>query len=135
MLSNLFNNVRVLEKALDASHLRNEIISHNIANVDTPGFKRYSVLFEEMLNDQVETRVSGIRTNDVHIPVGKDRTESIQPQVIKDNSKLSTRIDGNNVDIEKEMAELAKNNIKYQMLIQNINTSFRRLKNVINEGR
>jgi len=135
MISNLLNITSILEKALDASSLRNNVISNNIANVDTPGFKRDTVLFEEILNHHMESRISGIRNNEAHIAVGKDRRNSIQPVVIKDNSHLSTRIDGNNVDIEKEMAELAKNNIKYQVLIQNINSSFRRLKNVINEGR
>ncbi|HHW30443.1 MAG TPA: flagellar basal body rod protein FlgB [Clostridiaceae bacterium] len=135
MIRGLFNNTRIIEKALDASFLRNEIISHNIANVDTPGYKRYSVQFEEILNGNMEARISGLRTNDVHIPIGKDRKEDIQPKVIRDNRESSMRIDGNNVDIEKEMAEMAKNSIKYQIMIQNINSSFRRLKNVINEGR
>jgi len=135
VINKLFNNTRLLEKALDASLLRNEIIAQNIANIDTPGYKRYSVKFEEILNNKMETRISGLRTDEAHIPIGKDRVESIQPQIIRDTSNSSTRIDGNNVDIEKEMAESAKNNIKYQMMIQSINTSFRRLKNVINEGR
>ena len=46
--SGAFNYVNVLDKALDASWTRNSVIANNIANVDTPGFKRQDVKFEEI---------------------------------------------------------------------------------------
>ena len=48
---------------------------------------------------------------------------------------MSTRLDGNNVDIEYEMAEMAKNSIRYDTLIQSLNNRLRRLQSVISEGR
>lgn len=135
MINGIFNNMSITEKALDASLIRNEVISNNIANVDTPGFKRSSVLFEEILSSSIKKELHGFRLNNKHLPIGRDRENRMEPKVIKDNNKLSMRIDENNVDVENEMAALAKNNIKYQLLIQNLNSGFRRIKTVINEGR
>jgi flagellar basal-body rod protein FlgB len=135
MINGIFNNMSITEKTLDASLIRNEVISNNIANVDTPGFKRSSVLFEEVLSNSMNNKLHGFRINNKHLPIGRDRENRVEPKVIKDNNKLSMRIDGNNVDVENEMAALAKNNIKYQLLVQNLNSGFKRLKTVINEGR
>jgi flagellar basal-body rod protein FlgB len=135
MINRLFSHTRVLEKALDATWLRNEIISHNIANVDTPGYKKYQVNFEEQLKSAMETgTIKGKKTNPKHLNIGANSIYEVQPNITR-TGYTKMRMDENNVDIDTEMANLAKNNIMYNALIQKISGEFRRIKNVINEGR
>lgn len=136
MLNRIFNRSWILEKSLDAAWLRNEAIAQNIANVDTPGYKRKTVAFEEYLNEAMDnSRIKGFRTDSRHFPIGRKDIGDVRMKVKEDNQTLSYRIDGNNVDIENEMASMAKNTIQYNTLIQSLNDEFKRLKNVINEGR
>lgn len=136
MFSKLTSNYRVLEKALDAAWLRNEAISQNIANVDTPNYKKKKVAFEEYLNDAMDGKgFKGFTTDRRHIQIGGDSIDSVDIKVTQDNKDTSYRLDGNNVDIESEMASQAKNDIKYNTLIQSLNTGYKRIKSVISEGR
>ena len=136
MFDKLTSNYRVLEKALDAAWLRNEAISQNIANVDTPNYKKKTVAFEEYLNDAMDGKgFKGFTTDRRHIQIGGDSIDSVDIKVTKDNKDTSYRLDGNNVDIESEMASQAKNDIKYNTLIQSLNTGYKRIKSVISEGR
>lgn len=123
MLNRLLFPKNNLEKSLDATWLRNEVISHNIANADTPGYKRQEVQFEEFLNSEMKnSRISN----------GKSRIQgSGDIKVVEENKNYSYRLDGNNVDIEREMALLAANSIKYNTLIQRINGQFSKLRTVI----
>lgn len=98
MIDKLFKSKEIIHKALDAAWLRNEVISQNISNVNTPGYKKKSVAFEELLNDAI---------GDQKLPAAK----------VVENNSTSTRRDGNNVDIDDEMAELAKNTIRYNTLV------------------
>lgn len=122
MLDRINSGTKVIEKALDTSWLRNEVISQNIANVDTPGYKKKSVTFEQQLNDAFEKN-------------SKNNIDEIEPKVIQENTNLNYRLDGNNVDVDIEMSQMAKNTIKYNVLTQSLNSTFRRMKSVINEGR
>lgn len=136
MLEKILYQTRVLEKTLDATALRNEAISQNIANVDTPGYKRKSVAFEEHLNNALGSgTVKGIRNHPKHIPVGDKDVEDVEIKVTQDEKTLDIRLDGNNVDIESEMAQMAKNTIKYDVLAQRISGTFNKIKTVIREGR
>lgn len=136
MFEGINNNVRVLEKALDASWMRNEAISENLAHIDTPGYKRKTVEFEEHLNLALDgSGVSGKRTHKKHISVGRADVGGVDIRMKQDNKSLSMRLDGNNVDIDAETVAMAKNTIKYNSMTQSLNTEFRRLKSVINEGR
>lgn len=122
IFNRLYSNANVLEKALDASWLRNEAISNNIANADTPGYKRKDVEFEKYLEDAVAFNQS----------VHKININGIQPKIVTKNSTLQTRIDENNVDIDVEMTELAKNSIKYNTLISLVSKKFKGINNVLN---
>ncbi|MDP4179491.1 MAG: flagellar basal body rod protein FlgB [Bacillota bacterium] len=136
MVGRLFNNTRVLEKAMDGSWLRNEAITQNIANVDTPNYKRKEVSFEKALSDAIDTSsFKGFRTDKRHIPIGGSSLENTEINVTEDNSSLDMRLDGNNVDIDAEMALMAKNNITYDTLTQKLNSEFKKLRSVISEGR
>lgn len=135
MLHRLFSHMGVLEKALDASWLRNEVIAHNIANADTPGYKKYRVEFEEELKSALEaSTLKGKRTRPKHLDIGASSIDQVRPQVVRTDG-TQMREDGNNVDMDEEMTSLAKNAIMYNALVQKISGEFRKLKTVINEGR
>ncbi len=135
MLYRLFSHTGVLEKALDASWLRNEVIAHNIANVDTPGYKKYRVEFEEELKSALETRaLKGKKTRLKHLDIGASSVDGVKPRIVRVGG-TQMREDGNNVDMDEEMASLAKNAIMYNALVQKISGEFNKLKTVINEGR
>lgn len=134
MLANMFSSVNMLQKGLNASWLRNEAISNNIANVDTPGFKASRVRFEEFMAEAAGTgnSLNLAVTDDGHIPASNaSAVESVEPEVFADKS-TSTRMDGNNVNIENEMVELAKNSIAYYATVSKINSEFRKLDSAIN---
>ncbi|MGE5473445.1 MAG: flagellar basal body rod protein FlgB [Ignavibacteriales bacterium] len=135
MIEDMFKSTYVLQKALDASWTRNKVISDNIANVDTPGYKKKTVEFESYLSQAVDNKaLKGTVTNERHIPVGAGNMGGIKINVREDNS-TTMRLDGNNVDVESEMADLAKNNIMYNALIEKIAGEFSRLRTAINDGR
>ncbi|HZK57656.1 MAG TPA: flagellar basal body rod protein FlgB [Clostridia bacterium] len=131
----MYNNINLLAKALDASWRRNEIITNNIVNAETPGFKKSTVLFEEILGEQLSSRkLKGVVTNPGHIRINDININDVKYK-IKTEDNFSTGMDKNNVDIDVEMAERAKNEIVYNVLTDKIQSNFRRIKFVINEGR
>jgi len=125
-----------LERSLDATSLRQNVIADNIANVNTPNYKRKMVSFEEELKlalGRSSNQIQIALTHPNHIPIGSAPLYRLKPQLETDNS-TRWRNDGNNVDIDVEMAEMAKNVIKYQALTQRVSGKFASLKMVI-EGR
>ena len=92
--TNIYNYINVLDKAADASIRRSELLSNNIANVDTPNYKRKDLDFESMLQAEL---AGGMSLNDQVAKVNK-HLSTLDPQVYTDNSSLSYRLDGNNVD-------------------------------------
>ncbi|QCX32356.1 flagellar basal body rod protein FlgB [Caloramator sp. E03] len=118
----------LLKKSLDASSERGRVIANNIANVNTKGFKASRVVFEDKLNDALENRsIDLATTNEKHIKKGNSLS-NLNYDVVKDKS-TSMRTDGNNVDIDNEMVNLATNTILYNALINQANSriSMRRL--------
>lgn len=124
---------QMLEKSLQASSLRHKVISNNIANANTPGFKRSDVPFDEILQRNMKQEKLPIaRTHEQHFAVTGNK--QFEPSILTDGN-TSLRSDGNNVDIDVEMANLAKNNIYYDAIAQQISRYFSNLKSAINEGR
>lgn len=125
----------VLERSLDATSLRQSVIANNIANVDTPYFKKSEVRFEELLQKELQASSStfaGYRTNPRHFPIGQN-TLSSQPVIqVDEHSKMNNNM--NNVDIDYEMTLMAKNQLKYNTLVQQINQEFRLMRTAI-DGR
>lgn len=122
----MFAQVEKLSKGMDASWKRNDVILNNIANNDTPGFKRSSVAFEEHYKAALENESDFTlkRTRDKHIDIGAGNGSLIT--VEKDESE-TMRMDDNNVDIEKEMTDLAANVIYYQTLQKKVSSEFSQL--------
>ena len=121
-VNNLYRSTDFLGKALDATLLRNELISANIANADTPNYKRKDVAFESFLNKAIQNN-------------GKIDMEALgraNPKVYTDKGHLSYRLDNNNVDIDTEMVYLAENQIRYNTLVSQVSYNFERLNMVMN---
>ena len=134
MLDNVFSSVNTLQKSLNASWIRNEVIANNIANVDTPGFKTSHVQFEDIMAEAAGAAAGGVpmaTTNGRHIPGSTvEMLKNVEPQIVIDES-TTARLDGNNVNIENEMVELAKNSIDYYTTVSKINSEFRKLTTAI----
>ena len=126
----VFNYVNVLDKAADAAWMRNDAISNNIANVDTPNYKRQDVSFETELMHAL--RSSKYVSLDAKVEaINSGRLSHIEPRTYLDHTGFSYRLDGNNVDIDTENVELASNEIKYNALVQSIDQEFKNIKSVI----
>lgn len=132
MIDKLFNRTQLYERALDASWKRNEVIANNIANVDTPNFKKSSVQFETELasalqQDHLPTAKTHSGHRDFHTRAGDVRA------TVTEESGTTMRLDGNNVDIEQEMVQLAKNNIYYASTLTKLNGEFKRMRIAITD--
>lgn len=128
--TNIYNYVNILDKAADASNLRNELISNNIANVSTPNYKRKDLDFESVL----QAELAGEKSLQKAVNKANEDLSILDPQIFTDNASLSYRSDGNNVDINTEEAYLAENQIKYQALVDMMNQEFGRYKSVLNSN-
>lgn len=122
----------LLNQALGASALRQRVIANNVANANTPGFKRSEVTFEEHMNTVSRLKLPLAGAHQAHLPVGEAGTAGPR---IKADTSTSMRADGNNVDIDLEMVLMSANAIKYQALSQQLGDHFGMLRYVINEGR
>lgn len=125
----------VLETALLGSAMRHKTLSNNIANANTPGFKRSDVLFENALQEALESasgqRIGLQATHAGHLAGQRGGLLPGAQQM----GTHSMRNDGNNVDIDVEMAELAKNNLYYNAVAQDLGRHFTLLRSVINGGK
>lgn len=125
--SGAFNYINVLQKSADASWYRNSILANNIANVSTPNYKRKDVQFETYLM----TSLAGGDSLDAN--VANVNLDALEPTTYVDESNLSYRLDGNNVDINTESSELAKNQLRYYALIDSMSQEFGRIKMVLSK--
>lgn len=125
--TNIYNYINVLDKAADAANTRNEIIANNLANVDTPNYKRKDVAFENLL----EQALVGSGTLDSRIAGVNEHLPRFNGTIYTDSSTLSYRLDGNNVDVDTESAMLAENQIRYNALVSQIGQEFARYKTVL----
>ena len=119
---NAMNNYsNIVGAAMQAAVLRDNVISHNISNADTPLFRRGDVAFETHLGHAVD---NFRRTNQLDLT-------NVRPQVVRDFSDLRYRFDGNNVDIEAEMASLYQNSVRFDIMASGIMNHYRIINMVI----
>lgn len=127
----------VLEKALEAGTLRQRVIANNVANINTPGFKRSTVVFEEELRRSMagDDRLPLARTHPAHLAGGGLAGPlEVEPRVVRETG-TALRPDGNNVSLDEEMVDLAMNTFKYQAVSQLASGKIGTLHHVISEGR
>jgi flagellar basal-body rod protein FlgB len=127
--SDAYSYVNVLDKALDASNLRETVITNNLANINTPGYKRREVDFETLLRQELDqtkwesldSKIQNVNLN--HLDAG------VQYDMAAYN--YDYRLDGNNVDVDVENVELASEQIRYQMLSDSVTQEFSRISTAI----
>ena len=132
-INNLSNNSQtyeLLKMGLDAASLRSKASANNIANVNTKEYKKYYVTFEESLRDQVDT-LNLKTSNDKHISA----TSSNGEVKLEQDTTSSMNSDGNNVDIDIEMANQAANNMMYNALITQVNSRLSLERYIVNGGK
>ena len=128
MLStNAFDYVNVLDKAADASWKRETVLANNVANVNTPGYKRKDLDFEGILKQEL----GRCKHTSLDTKIDNLHMDHLNPSVYTDLSNYSYRLDGNNVDIDVEEVEYASEQLRYQGITAGINNEFNRMKTVI----
>jgi len=130
------STIIMLEKLLDLQSERHNILSTNVANADTPGYKGYDLRFSDELKKVIGTKqtIPLKRTNERHLPLGTIGLKEVKGHIVFCNNALQ-RIDSNTVDIDKEMAKLAENSLYYNSTAQIISRKMRLLKTAITEVR
>ncbi|CAM3066353.1 MULTISPECIES: flagellar basal body rod protein FlgB [Paenibacillus] len=128
---NLLNDISFqrLQGALDASNIRQRTIADNIANADTPYFKRSDVAFEEMLQEQMNGDMPVLKgkvTDSRHFVIGP--SSSIPTPVVNMDQSTSMNNNQNNVDVDKEMSLLAENQLRYNAYIQQVNEQIKMMR-------
>ncbi len=112
---------QLARKLLDAAALRHEAIATNVANAETPGFRRID------LNPDFAAQLK------VQLAAGdlSSRAGSLQPKLVEDTSARSIRPDGNSVEIERELLAMNRNAVEYQYLSEIVSSNLKRLKTAI----
>ncbi|MFC1491529.1 flagellar basal body rod protein FlgB [Nitrospinota bacterium] len=133
----LFNDtVFAFQRVMDFRSQRHNLVSSNLSNAETPGYKAKDVQFEGILREAISTEkgLPLVKTNDKHIDAGGEieilRTE---PEVVKVKTPVVS-FDGNTVSVEKEMARLNENSLLYQTETEVLARLFSGLKFAVNDG-
>lgn len=140
---------QAMNKAMDGLSKRHQAIASNLANVETPNYKRRDVNFEGALNHAIQNAKGATQSlqasNDEalamkttragHIAIGDTDSsiDSIQPNISEAND-MKYRNDGNSVDVENEMAQLAKNTQRYVALSTMQSHNYKSIRSVITGG-
>lgn len=125
--SDAFDYINVLNKAADASWLREQTIANNLANADTPGYKRMDVDFESVLRNELGRS----RYTSLDDKMAGVRLDRLKARTYLDHPGFSYRLDENNVDPDTENVELASETIKYLGLTDSMSQEFARFKSVL----
>ncbi len=125
--TNAFDYINVLDRGADASWLRHQAISNNLANVDTPFYKRQDVEFRSVF----QRALGNSRYETMDAKVAKVNLNGLRGKVYTDYENFSYRLDGNNVDPENENIYLAENQVVYQGLMTSISQEFQNLQTVM----
>lgn len=124
------NTYNLLKNSMDASALRGKVIANNIANINTKGYKKLYVTFEDTLNDSMSGNT--LKTdNNKHIQTGSGNGEI----AVQRDESTSMRQDGNNVDIDLEMTNQAANTLMYNALVQRVSGKISMKRYIIGGGK
>ena len=139
MLEQIFNSAtfNYLPRAMAAANIRHEVIANNIANVNTPNYRKSVVNFEDLLAREIygeenNGKLKMAQTHNKHLPF-VPRPYHAEPTIFQDTTNIM-RVDNNNVDIDIEMANLSKNQLYYNAVVTEFGSHVTRLKNSITSG-
>ena len=130
-----------LKKSLDGAMLRHEILANNVANVNTPRFKRSDVKFRTQLKSAIDSMTEnsqlsmrGKTTNLGHMPIGPPiHLDQVSASIQRDTA-TSVRVDENNVSLDMELATLSGNAAYYSTMVRLLNDYYGSIRTVI-QGR
>jgi len=126
----------ILHRTMDVSMYRQQVVADNIANADTPNFKRSNVNFEAELKRALDSekqrpRVKTVVTNPRHISNDKVQNyRNVEPRRVLDYLSTSDN-NGNNVDIEEESMLLLQNQLRYNLMTRSVSDHFTRINMVL----
>jgi flagellar basal-body rod protein FlgB len=127
------NTINLLDQALSYSSLKQKVISQNMANVDTPNYKAKDVSFKSILKNEIGENLQTNRTDSRHIDFSNNTDSQSAAIITKQNVQYNNN--GNSVDMDQEMSDLAANQIYYNALIEQLNGKFSALQTVIRGGK
>jgi flagellar basal-body rod protein FlgB len=124
-----------LERSLNLRAMNQKLIVSNVANLDTPNFKAFKMVVDEALQDTSSSTPSlrMTRTQPAHMGLAAAEGEAVRVERVEENP-LSLRGDGNTVELDREMANLAENTLLYNTATRIIANKFTTLKDVIKGG-
>ena len=128
--------IQALAASLKFRQLRQELIASNIANAETPGYKAKELNFEEALARALDVdEEQTLKTTDgKHFNVGGGGFKNLEPEITEESNGIVSP-DGNTVDRDKEMAEMAENKIMYDASVQLLNKKLALMKYAIGSDR
>lgn len=133
--SNFGKSLEILQRSMDVATIRRRVISDNLANADTPNFKRSDINFESelkrALNSEKSSNMDGAMTNSRHISFNKPMDwQQVQPRRVLDYL-TSTDNNGNNVDVEVESMAALKNQLSYNLMTSAVANHFSQISMVV----
>ncbi len=126
-------NLKLVNKLLDFTALRQKVISKNIANINTLNYIREDVKFESLIDERIAAKTK--TTNPKHFSSVVDQNNATQEFKIYKDTDAVNKSGTNNVDVNREMAEMAQNTLLYKFGVKKLNMHFRTLERVIRGGR
>ena len=135
--SHLFSEtISFLERSLNLRSRRHQVLAANIANLDTPNYKAFDLIIEEEFKKSAPgpAKIKLVRTQADHLPI-KNRSMDRITLTRADEPEFSLRADGNTVDLDKTMGDLAENTLLFKTAAQIISNKFKALKEVIKGGK
>jgi flagellar basal-body rod protein FlgB len=119
----------IMQRALDGAWARQEVLANNVANAETPGYKRLELDFRGYLARAVSTGAGPVKTDPRHLSTQSESSLSIR----QDPSSVSP--DGNSVDVDREMGEVSTNALYYAAVSRQLSSYLALLRKAITEGR
>ena len=126
------SNVELLKNLLDYTSLKQKVISKNIANSGTLGYKRKDIEFKDFLEGDLNSSVRV--TNSKHLSMNEIEKPNQSKFEIIDDKAAQSSSGVNNVDLDKEMAEMAENTIMFKFAARKLNGHYRTMQKVIKGG-
>lgn len=114
------SNYLLARKMLDYAAVRHDAIASNLANVEVAGYKRIDVSSD--FQTQLRKAVDSNSASDIN---------ALSPHVVQDPTAVSTRADGNNVEMDKEMMEMNRNSVEYEYSVRYLNFNYQLMRTAI----
>jgi flagellar basal-body rod protein FlgB len=128
--------IAILQRSLNLRSAQHQVLSANVANADTPRYSAFEVAVDEEMRKARpdSTRLQMAKTSGAHLPAAPAAGDRVTLRRSAAPA-FSLRADGNTVDIDRSMGDLAENAIKYKTSAQMISAKFKTLRNVIQGGK